>query len=126
MFLPRQIRQVSRTASHTGAGCREADGESAGPTARCESGESGKSGESGESENLPTCVPGPPFRRALAGLAGAPEWAPAVQSGGGHGRPHGRTPRGASGAREVRSLDASARSRVRSSPWAARASLGDH
>jgi hypothetical protein len=39
----------------------------------------------------------------------SPEWAPLGRSRGGHDRPHGRPPRGASGAREVRSLETPAR-----------------
>jgi len=48
-------------------------------------------------------------RRSWRRSAAAPEWPPAQRSGGGHGSPDGRPPRVASGAREVRSLGASAR-----------------
>ena len=55
-------------------------------------------------------IPWLPFRRRCrVGLASAPEWAPLGRSRGGHDRPHGRPPRVASGAREVRSPGASAK-----------------
>lgn len=56
-----------------------------------------------------TCIPlrraWPPAlsQRVQTGFAVAPEWPAAGRSRGGHGRPHGRAPRVASGAREVRS-----------------------
>ena len=119
----RQIRQISRTASHNGPGCLGTDSESVDSAARC------GPASLGSLAKLETCRPARPGGDGggeRGCLASPPDCAPAWPSRGGHDDPHGRPPRGASGAREVRSLDASARSRVRSSPWAARASLGDH
>jgi len=104
----RQIRQNSRFASRAGPGVPRDRRRVRGPIARCEPGESG---ESGETENLPTCAPRGLRRRSRRRSAAAPEWAPLGQSRGGHGRPHGRAPRCAPGAREVRSPDASANAR---------------
>jgi hypothetical protein len=68
-------------------------------------------------ENLPTraCAGGLSVARPPAGLAVASEWAPLGCSRRRHGRPHGRAPRCASGAREVRSQAAAAVQRKRGS-----------